>query len=58
MIKIIDKVVEPSRIETGSFFKLKIKIEDDDLYKKTLITENGLKVITESNDIIRTEWGK
>lgn len=57
MAKIIEKIIEPSRIEVGSKFKIKIKIEDILLSKKSFITENGIKLVTENGVVIRSEWG-
>lgn len=58
MSKIIEKIVEPSKIYVGSTFKLRVKVSDDYSFKKSLITESGLIIITENKDKIRTEWGE
>lgn len=57
MARIIEKIIEPSRIEVGSKFKIKIKIEDILLSKKSFITENVIKLVTENGVVIRSEWG-
>ena len=57
MPKIIEKILEPSRIEVGSTFKIKIKVFDVLTSKKQFITERGIKLITENNKLLRTEWG-
>lgn len=57
MNKIIEKIVEPNKIEVGSTFLLKIKIKDILTSKKMLVTEQGKKIITEDNKPIRSEWG-
>ena len=41
----------------GSTFKLKLKVQDDYFYKKNLVTENEMTLITEDNKKIITEWG-
>lgn len=58
MPRIIEKIIEPSRIEVGSIFKIKIKVEDEIINKRTLITEDGIRIITEDGKTIRTEWGE
>lgn len=57
MAQIVEKIIEPSRIEIGSKFKLKIKVEDILISKKRLMTEDEIKLITEGGMIIRSEWG-
>lgn len=57
MAKIIEKIIEPSRIEVGSLFKIKVKVEDILTSKKIFITERGIKIITEDGKLIRSEWG-
>lgn len=57
MAQIVEKIIEPSRIEVGSKFKIKIKVEDILISKKRLMTEDGIKLITEGGMIIRSEWG-
>jgi hypothetical protein len=42
----------------GSNLKIKIKVEDDYSFKKSLITESGLTIVTENKKTIRTEWGE
>lgn len=58
MSKIIEKIVEPSKIYVGSTFKLRVKVSDDYTFKKSLITESGLIIVTENKNKIRTEWGE
>lgn len=57
MNKIIEKIVEPNKIEVGSTFLLKIKVKDILTSKKMLVTEQGKSIITEDNKPIRSEWG-
>ncbi len=57
MPQIIEKIVEPSRIEVGSIFKIKIKVKDILTSKKVFETENEITLITEDGKLIRTEWG-
>lgn len=57
MARIIEKIVEPSRIEVGSLFKIKVKVFDILTSKKIFITERGNKIITEDGKLIRSEWG-
>jgi len=57
MNKIIEKIVEPNKIEVGSTFLLKIKIKDILTSKKMLVTELGKSIVTEDNKPIRTDWG-
>lgn len=56
MVKITEFIVEPSKIFTGSTFKLKIKIKDDSTYKSILATEDGRRIATEDNRTIVAEW--
>ena len=58
MNKIIEKIVEPNKIEVGSTFLLKIKIKDILTSAKLLVTEQGKSIITEDNKPIRSEWGE
>ena len=58
MNKIIEKIVEPNKIEVGSTFLLKIKVKDILTSKKMLVTEQGKSIITEDNKPIRSEWGE
>ena len=58
MNKIIEKIVEPNKIEVGSTFLLKIKVKDILTSKKILVTEQGKNIITEDNKPIRTDWGE
>lgn len=53
MSKIIDKIIEPSRIEVGSIFKLKIKVERILSYQ--LVTEFNEDIILENGDFLMTE---
>lgn len=57
MSKILEKIVEPSKIYTGSTFKLKIKVQDDYFNRKRIITEDNMLIATQSGKVIRTEWG-
>lgn len=58
MSNIKEIIVEPNKIYVGSTFRLKIKVKDDFLFKKSLMTENGLIILTENKENIRTEWGE
>lgn len=55
--KIIEKIVEPSKIFVGEKFTLKIKVKDAIPQKQYLTTENSQLLITEDNKKIITEWG-
>lgn len=57
MSKIIEKILEPAKIEVGSSFLLKIKVEDDYFKRKKIISEDNKILITEEEEKIRTEWG-
>ena len=57
MNKIIEKIVEPNKIEVGSTFLLKIKVKDILTSKKMLVTEQGKSIVTEDNKSIISEWG-
>lgn len=57
MSKILEKIVEPSKIYVGSTFKLKIKVQDDYFNRKKIITEDNMLITTQSGKVIRTEWG-
>ena len=58
MSKIQEIIVEPSKIEVGSTFKLKVSVIDDHINKQKIISENRKSIITEDGKNIRTEWGK
>lgn len=51
--KILETLVEPSHIEVGSTFLLKVKIQFTPSYN--LITENEDNLITEAGDTFITE---
>ena len=51
--KILETLVEPSYIEVGSTFLLKVKIQFTPSYN--LITENADNLITEAGDTFITE---
>ena len=51
--KILEALVEPSYIEVGSTFLLKVKIQFTQSYQ--LITENEDNLITEAGDTFITE---
>jgi len=53
MTKILEKIVEPSRIEVGSFFLLKVKVERVQSYN--LMTENEENITLETGENIITE---
>lgn len=54
--KIIEKIVEPSKIYIGDKFTLKIKVRDAIPIKQYITTENSQILITEDNKKIITEW--
>lgn len=56
--KIIEKILEPSKIYTSNKFTLKIKVRDAIPRKQYLTTENSQLLITEDNKKIITEWGE
>lgn len=58
MNKITEILTEPSKIYVGSTFLLKVKVEDMGPSRKYLATENSLKIISEDNKKIITEWGE
>lgn len=58
MPKIVEIIVEPSKIEIDSTFKLKIKVKDEYLNKQILKSEDNLILITENGEKIRSEWGE
>ena len=51
--KIIEVLVEPSKIEVNSTFWLKVKVEKIQSYD--LMTENEENLVTETGENIRTE---
>ena len=55
--RIIEKIVEPSKIEVGSTFMIKVKIDDILKSAKIIISENNKVLITEDNKPLRTDWG-
>lgn len=58
MSKIQEIIVEPSKIEAGSIFKLKVKAIDDYKVKQNIISENNSCMITENKEKMITEWGE
>ena len=51
--KILEILIEPSKIIVGSTFLLKIKVDMIESYQ--LVTERGEKIITEQGENIITE---
>ena len=51
--KIIEKIIEPVKVETGSTFLLKVKVQFVQSYQ--LITENNNNLVTEAGDNLITE---
>lgn len=51
--KIIEKIIEPSRVEVGSKFLLKVKVQFIPSYQ--IITENRDNIVTETNENLITE---
>lgn len=51
--KILETLVEPSKIEVGSTFLLKVKIQFTRSYQ--IVTENNDNIITENEDNLITE---
>lgn len=58
MSRIIEKIVEPTKIYVGSTFKLKIKVQDDYLQYRQIISEDSKILITEDGKQISTEWSE
>lgn len=57
MQKIREIIIEPAKVYVDSTFKIKIKVDDDYMFKKSLVTESGIIIVTENKNNIRTEWG-
>ena len=57
MNKIVEKIVEPNKVEVGSTFLLKVKVYDILTSAKILTTEQKRIIVTEDNKPIRSEWG-
>lgn len=57
MSKITQILLEPNKIYVGSNFKIKVKVEDDYFYRKKIVSEDNLILVTENGEQIRTEWG-
>lgn len=53
MTKILEKIVEPSKIEVGSFFTIKIKVERVSSFN--LITEEEENIVLETGENLITE---
>ena len=51
--KILEKIIEPSRVEVGSKFLLKVKVQLIPSYQ--IITENRDNIVTETNENLITE---
>ena len=51
--KIIEKIIEPPKIEVGSTFLIKVKVQFTPSYQ--LVTENNDYLITEDGDTLFTE---
>ena len=51
--KILEKIIEPSKIIVGSSFLLKVKVDLIESYQ--LVTERGENIITEQDENIITE---
>ena len=57
MNKIVEKIVEPNKVEVGSTFLLKIKVKDILTSAKLISSEQGIQLVTEDDKPIRSEWG-
>ena len=53
MTKILEKIVAPSKIEVGSFFTIKIKVERVSSFN--LITEEEENIVLETGENLITE---
>lgn len=53
MARIIETIVEPSKILVGSTFRIKVKVEKIQSYQ--LITENDEEIMTENEELMITE---
>lgn len=51
--KILEKIIEPSKIIVGSSFLLKVKVDLIESYQ--LVTERGENIITERGENLLTE---
>lgn len=51
--KILETLIEPSRIEVGSTFLLKVKVQFVQSYQ--IVTENEDNLVTETGDKLITE---
>lgn len=56
MSKILEKIIEPSRIETSSFFLLKIKVERIKSHNLVAETEENIVLETEENLITEGDY--
>lgn len=51
-------IVEPSNVlKVNQSFMIKVLVDDEYLRARNFITENGLDIITEDGNLIRTEIG-
>lgn len=58
MARIKSILIEPSHeLNINQGFIVKVLVEDEYMYMKTLITENDFDIITEDGNLIRTEYG-
>lgn len=58
MARITDILIEPSNeLTVNQAFIVKIKVDDEYLIAKNLITEDSINIITEDGNLIRTEYG-
>lgn len=51
--KIIEKIIEPAKVEVGSTFLIKVKVQFTPSYQ--LVTENNNYLITEDGNTLFTE---
>lgn len=56
MSKIKEIILEPALIYVGSNIKLKIKVEDDSILYRQIISEDNQFLAAEDGNQIITEW--
>ena len=58
MAIITDFILEPSVVNVNQVFRAKLKVKDGMDRKQYITTEDGIRLITEDEKLIITEWGE
>ena len=55
MLRISEIIIEPSIVYTNQEFKIKVKVDNEELLRQKFVTEDNIELITEDGENIVTE---